>query len=463
MRTSGMLAILAAFSASSFFTSAAASWPQYQHDPQRTGYSPEPLHPPMKEAWSARFGAERIAGTAQAVVHSKMVFIGTRNGVMRGLDLGTGRILWEFRAKGGITHTAAAMMSARVARVGRVFFGSTGEKVYCLEAATGKEQWRTGGFGGFSAPALLVEDLKSLYMVSRRGMVYCLDVESGGQKWTRDIGHPILQGPAFGADDRKGRIYFGAEDMRVRALDAGSGRTVWTSEKLHGMSFHDYCPVVAGDKVIVNVMPHTFPPGGKENPVLKEAHQDPKTPEELARSQERIVEWAEAFPAGRTFHVLDAATGRAPYAAGVLYSCVNSGAQPPPVYAEGNLYVIFSVISPQWLRHAWHKVDYSALGRLDLATGRVVERIPGRIGEMTCDETNNFSGCGGCLLGVRSGGTPGGMNLKTGVRVRVERRTRYPFTDDVCSPGNAPVFSDGMMLHHNFNVLTCFKGTGGAR
>ena len=39
----------------------ASEWPQLQHDPQRSGYTPETVKPPFKVAWYRDFQPERVS------------------------------------------------------------------------------------------------------------------------------------------------------------------------------------------------------------------------------------------------------------------------------------------------------------------------------------------------------------------------------------------------------------------
>jgi outer membrane protein assembly factor BamB len=423
-------------------------WPQYQHDASRSGYNPAPT--PWRrfvQTWFRRFLGEGIANTAQPIVRDGKVLVGTERGDLYAFDLASGKELWKAHAAGAICHTPAA--SATTA-----FTATMAGTVHAFDLQTGRPGWTFKTLGGFSGAVLLLEESGRVIVADRRGTVHALDAATGREIWKTQLGDRIFQSPCFGG----GRVFVGCEDMKLYALNAAAGEIAWSSPVLLGTSFHDYCPVYAAGKVFVNVIPTTRTPGDEE--LLKQASSDPKTPEELARSQELTVQWLGKQPAGQTCYAFDAATGEQPYKPGILHTVVNGGPQPQPIFAKGSLYSTFSVLGPQWARLRWYPKDYGAMGRVDLATGRVVQRLLGHPGELTQDETNNYSAAGDLLFGARAMSYPGAILLDgSGGQIQFEPKTMYPFTSDVCPPAAAPLYAAGHVVYQGWNTLLIFKGT----
>lgn len=428
-------------------------WPQYQHDAARTGYNP--IGPPsyeFQEVWHKQFAGDGIASTAQPIILGNTAFIGTEKGILYALSLDTGTELWQRQLDGAITHTAAATQQA-------VFIGTLTGMAYALDLNNGEVLWQFNTVGSFGSAVLLVEEQNALYLANGYGKIHALDLDTGAELWQTDLGYSILQSPTYG--DR--RIYIGAEDLKLYALDAVDGHIIWTSEQLYGRSFHDYAPVYAEGKVIVNVMPDIYTFSTNDLELMKQANVDLSDTKDLVDAQDATLQWLDQNPESQSFYVLDAATGQQPYIPGVLYAVVNSGAQPSPIYANSNLYTAFHVTGPMWLRQYWSTefgpIDYGAMGKLDLTTGRIVERLSTTPGEFTVDETNNYAAAGDLFIGARCQMPPGCMVYpEPEAQCTLSHTTTYPFTSDLCAPGNPPVYAHNYILHHAFNVLTAYQG-----
>jgi len=89
-----------------------------------------------------------------------------------------------------------------------------------------------------------------VFVGTHGGRFLALDQESGRIVWAWEVGAPIFNTAAFW----KGRVYFGAEDLRVYCLDASDGSVLWKGGQLWGISMRDYCPVVHKGYVIVRPM-----------------------------------------------------------------------------------------------------------------------------------------------------------------------------------------------------------------
>ena len=138
-------------------------WPTYLHDNERTGVTPEVLEPPLVPSWVHRAGqGPRPAWPPPA----KQDFWNNKK------DL-----------KARVTYDRAFHV---VAGGGNIYFGSSADdKVYCLDAASGRERWSFFTEG----PVRLAPSYSDgmLYFGSDDGRVYCLDADSGRLQWKRRL------------------------------------------------------------------------------------------------------------------------------------------------------------------------------------------------------------------------------------------------------------------------------------
>ncbi len=196
-------------------------WPTYQHDTERSGATPEALPPLLTESWEFRpRHAPQPAWEPPRAVPVEGI-----------LELPRVRFDDAY-------HVVVAGDS--------VFFGSSADnKVYCLDAGTGKERWSffTGG------PVRLAPTVwkDRVYAGSDDGCVYCLAVADGRLIWKRQVGPnnrkllghgkmismwPVRTGILV---DNNGIAYYGAgifpaEGVYVEAVRAEDGSLVWRND-----------------------------------------------------------------------------------------------------------------------------------------------------------------------------------------------------------------------------------------
>jgi len=226
----------------------AADWPQLGGNCQHTGFSPESLRPLFAIKWNVQFQPERLYPAAQAVVVDGRVCLGTESGNLYCLSAADGKRLWKYppgkdEHVGPIVHTAAV-------GGGRVFFASMDGCVYAVQAGTGKPAWKfnSGLRTGFSAAVVLAEG--KVFAANRCGTLFALNQADGAVAWKLDLGCPLLMTPAL----NESRLYIAGMDMRLRALDAGTGKRLWQTQPIEGLAFKDYWPVVHKGLVIVRPM-----------------------------------------------------------------------------------------------------------------------------------------------------------------------------------------------------------------
>ncbi len=195
-------------------------WPAYRHDAARSGVTAERLQPPFSSCWvfKSRWAPKPAWGDPRPE---------RTEGIT---ELRRNHFDDVFEA---------------VVADGALLFGSSADnKVYCLDAASGRTRW-TVNTGGPVRLAPTVVDARA-YVGSDDGYVRCLKVADGSLAWKfraapddrRVLGHgkmislwPVRTGVLV---DR-GVAYFGAgvfpaEGVFVYAVDAETGRELWRND-----------------------------------------------------------------------------------------------------------------------------------------------------------------------------------------------------------------------------------------
>ena len=378
----GLLIICLLLLWSNFAVRAEDNWPMLAHDPERSGATRAELRPPFERKWYRLFPDEGLMAGIQPIVADGKVFVGTMSGILHAMGEATGRDIWALKTSAAILHTCAVAEN-------KVFFGNAEGKVFAVEAVDGRVGWSVQtGAAIWNAP--VVHDGMVL-IGSRDGRIYAIDAENGVVKWAAQTGGPLLSSPAV--DAKAARVYIGSEDMHVYAFDLEGGRQLWHSEKLPGVSFRGYHPVVAPDgSVMVTVAPalslDSFNPilydmvkeifedfaswrhTKEENTRLRRENfrrmQEPGTYEaQLDYIRKRLSE----EPAYQTFFVLDAGTGRQKFVAPIVYAeSMNGTGAPPVVTPDGKVIVKFRAL----LRSRYeHYSPFLNIGYLDTSTGYI--------------------------------------------------------------------------------------------
>ena len=382
-----------------------ADWPQLGNGPQHLGYSAEKLKGPFKIKWNVQFQPERLYPATQAVVADGRAFLGTESGNFHALDAATGQRLWKFPAAndgrvGPIMHTAGV-------EAGKVFFASMDGCVYALQAKTGRLAWKFDSKmrTGFSTAVLLAE--KKVFAANRGGTFFALGQADGTQAWKADVGCPLLQSPAY----NHGRVYVAGMDMRLCALNAGTGKEIWKTDRIAGLAFKDYWPVVYRGLVIVRPM------GGWETFFF----------EEVTGKLAAIT-----FTGGVT---------------------MNGAVAPPCVDRDGKL------VSSGGLKGTWQ----SGWCRFDLQTNQHQEISTAKGGRGNRDENMTPSAAGDLIfvMHCQEGNAQftGCYDLQTKTWTRIRGGPWMNMTSNTQGGGaSQAVIAAGAMYHVSLHGLRCFAG-----
>ncbi|GAB4463472.1 MAG: hypothetical protein OHK0029_32140 [Armatimonadaceae bacterium] len=149
---------------------------------------------------------------------SQRVYIGSDRGTLFAVRRDNGDLAWQFTADQN-----AAILTQPSLGAGRIYFEATDNNVYALDALYGQLRWkftRPDGSLGYSAPVFF-ED--ALYVCGENAM-YRLNAATGKQDWRTYIGGKSLSTPAIG----DGRLYIGGDGTGLTALAPDTGSVVWT-------------------------------------------------------------------------------------------------------------------------------------------------------------------------------------------------------------------------------------------
>jgi eukaryotic-like serine/threonine-protein kinase len=196
-----------------------------------------------KLAWLYHAGAGLASTPAVA---DGIAYVLARDGRLHAVDAQTGVRRWEFATQGEARFAAYGLygsekraaptpdpwdfwLSSPVVAHGRVYFGSSDERMYALDAKTGAVQWafKTGGMI-HAAPAVAG---KTLVFGSWDGAVYALDADSGAQLWRYQTETEQKTSTLFGVQAPPlvdgDTVYIGSRDAYFYALDLANGKMKW--------------------------------------------------------------------------------------------------------------------------------------------------------------------------------------------------------------------------------------------
>ncbi|HLY56424.1 MAG TPA: PQQ-binding-like beta-propeller repeat protein, partial [Stellaceae bacterium] len=216
-------------------------------------------------ATTAPIDAVRIrwqVATAGAVRSSPLVaggiaYFGSGDGIVRAVDLSTGRERWRYATGGSVSSSPAGADGA-------IYVLSGDRFLYALGAADGHLRWRTRfgedkpygwGWDYFLSSPLV--DGGRVYVGGGDGALHALDAATGKPLWQAATGGRVRSSPALAG----GTLYVGSMDGNLYAVDSATGRIVWRSA-LEGASLDSdkagydrrsiiSSPAVAGDTIVV--------------------------------------------------------------------------------------------------------------------------------------------------------------------------------------------------------------------
>ena len=199
-------------------------WPMYGYDAARLraplGFK---VHPPFRRAPVWTFRAQALLEFPPVIAYSR-IYIVNNSGTVFALHQQSGKVLWKYR-----THRCSAASPA----VGNhlVFVSLLNKppcnashgvdgKVIAFDAETGRIRWQRT-IGPSESSPLVADGMVIVGDWSHD--IYAFTAASGNLRW-----HFKAGGLVKGAISQSGnRVYFGAYDTHVYALDLHTGKQIW--------------------------------------------------------------------------------------------------------------------------------------------------------------------------------------------------------------------------------------------
>jgi hypothetical protein len=348
-----------------------ASWTTLHGDLQRSGFYPKFPKAPLRLAWRQELWRELTGPRAEVIVGGGLAFMGTYAGNLHAWDANTGTERWVFKTGGPIGHSP-------VFGEGTVFVGSMDRRLHAIEAATGKARWSfEAGEGIWVSPVVH----RGLVMFGARdGVFHAVDAASGRKTWRFQTGDRILT--TASVSEEGNRVVFASEDMHVYCLEAATGKLLWKSRKMAGLSVRDYAPTIVYGLALVTTSPV------KDFHAILDEHQNmlvqrtgfagkdkryiPGGREEVRREQDFIVGHLKAHPDEQTFYAFRLEDGTEPWIAPILYTGGLHNPPTPPCFDPhtGEVFTLVRSAYTTW-DGGGEVRPLTGFGRLDVKTGRV--------------------------------------------------------------------------------------------
>lgn len=191
----------------------AADWPMFRGDAARTGWTAEQAAPPLAKVWEFQAPGAIVSSP---VVYDGRVYIGTRANKIYALDARTGAKLWERLTAGWVDSSPAVSGGA-------VYAACLGGRLYAIDRVTGAMLW-VADLGAASASSPLVLGGRVYAGTgSPENKLKVFDAATGAQLGSYQAAQPVDSAPSTDGS----RIYFGANDGFVYALDAVTLAPAW--------------------------------------------------------------------------------------------------------------------------------------------------------------------------------------------------------------------------------------------
>ena len=199
------------------------NWPMFHRDLTHTGYSnTTPTATSATPLWN--FTTNSVIWASPAVVDGRL-YIGSDGGMVYCLNASDGSKIWNYtipaRTQGPRGAFSSPIGSSMAVADGLVYFGCYDRNVYCLNVSTGERVWNFTTRNTVQSSPAVFDNL--VYVGSWDGDIYCFDALTGAKVWNYTAGGLIESSPAV----VYGRVFFGSTNFNVYCLDALSGAEIW--------------------------------------------------------------------------------------------------------------------------------------------------------------------------------------------------------------------------------------------
>ena len=192
------------------------SWPMFRGGQRQLGVCDGSLPKELDLLWQYKTGGPIVSS---AVIADGTVFIGSGDGFVYALDLGSGARVWTFKTGGSIEAPPMVLNDS-------VYIGSTDGFLYSLSASGGAQRWKfeTSDQILGSANWAVLEGEKDPLIVfgSYDGYLYALDSRTGKERWRYESDNYINGSPAIS----NGQAVFGGCDAMIHCVSLKDGKQI---------------------------------------------------------------------------------------------------------------------------------------------------------------------------------------------------------------------------------------------
>jgi outer membrane protein assembly factor BamB/tetratricopeptide (TPR) repeat protein len=167
-----------------------------------------------KHRWRRQAGASVEGRPALA---GSLVLVGTRAGLLRGLDAATGDERFQVQ-----TGHLSGISGGVLASGDLAWFGGNDREAFAVDTAKGEIRWRKKTPAGIPHEPLLAAG--RVIFADADGRLLSFDPASGAEGWTRELGSRITSGIHAAG----GLVLAGLADGRLVAVDAATGAEKWS-------------------------------------------------------------------------------------------------------------------------------------------------------------------------------------------------------------------------------------------
>ncbi|HEX6182128.1 MAG TPA: PQQ-binding-like beta-propeller repeat protein, partial [Chitinophagaceae bacterium] len=153
----------------------------------------------------------------RAQVPAGIVYFGSSDNSFYAVDALTGKVVWRHIG------TQSFVYSSPTYANGTIYVGSIDNYVYAFDAATGVVKWKyLMGTTGIESDAVVFDG--TVYVGCNDDFIVALDATTGAFKWKFTSGANISASPTV----YNGVVYFGSSDGKLYALNASNGDLKWS-------------------------------------------------------------------------------------------------------------------------------------------------------------------------------------------------------------------------------------------
>ncbi len=199
-------------------------WPMSGRTAGRTGTSPIQLGGQPTLSWSC--GPHRVPGftASPPVIRYDRIYAGLGDGAYYCLEKSAGRVKWRWPVIGDV----AGALPAPAVYDGLVYVGTPEGLVVGLDAYRGAQIWKTAAGAAVVGGPAVSDGL--VYLAAASGTVYALESKTGALVWRRNLGSPVTFPVALG----DGVVFVVDAAALLWALDGQNGEPVWAEPALTG-------------------------------------------------------------------------------------------------------------------------------------------------------------------------------------------------------------------------------------